>query len=132
VGIEEHLAKTHHRVLPSPESIPDGGTQQVAYLYDYDGHPVRDLPTHMDDLTSHGPYWPAVYSDVTFARAVVALRFDDGDIDDYTTTYPLLRDRHLVGLFAIQYWNLGLSGQATLAQLLDGDSLSFEDSRSEP
>ncbi len=71
---------------------------------------------HVDDEV-HGPYWPAIYSDVTFTRGVVSLRFDDNDQVEYSTIYPLLRDRNLVALFAVPYDTIDAVSKCTLTQL---------------
>lgn len=81
---------------------------------DLDDWPGTALaPGHIYDYDS-------IYSGIGLdgCRAVIALRWDDGNAADYTTIFPLLTARSLVAGFAVVSGDIGTTGKTTAANLL--------------
>ncbi len=87
-----------------------------------------------DDLTDYfGPpdlsraaKHRAIYSQIKAPGSVVALRFDDNPTADYSTVFPLLRDRALPAGFAVNTGTINTSGRLTTAQMLEMQGRGME------
>lgn len=63
--------------------------------------------------------YEALYAGTTYKRGIVALRFDDGRVQDYDVVYPLLLAKNLVGSFAISSSLINTASYMTTAQVLE-------------
>ena len=79
---------------------------------------VNEQVSDAVEYTDRTELYRRIYRGIGCDRAAIALNFDDGPAADYTTVFPLLRDRNLVAGFGVIANNIGATGCTTAANLL--------------
>ena len=92
-----------------PAGVPTSKKVTVANL--------RDAITavHRADLR-HSRYYDALFQGVSYDRAMICLRFDDGRDEDYAVAYPELISRALPGGFALSPGKLDTANYISTAE----------------
>lgn len=113
------MVEAERRVVSRRALLKGGGAGVAAGLL-AGSDLVRAERVHADASTdgAEAPGYAALYSGIE-ARAAVVLQFDDGDQRDFSFTFPLLRERALVGGASLVSSHLDGGENLTVAQAHD-------------